>query len=71
MLNATDFAPHLDDATEMSEAPLLPLAAAMACYERQYLCRVLERTGGNKKEAAHLLGLPRSTLYRRLTKYDL
>ena len=71
MLNATDFAPHLDDATEMSEAPLLPLAAAMACYERQYLCQVLERTGGNKTEAAHLLGLPRSTLYRRLTKYDL
>ena len=71
MLNATDFAPHLDDATKMSEASLLPLEAAMACYERQHLCQVLERTAGNKKEAAHLLDLPRSTLYRKLAKYEL
>ena len=70
-LNATDFAPHLDDETEMSEDTLLPLEEALERYERQYLCHVLERTGGDKEEAARLLDLPRSTLYRRLTKYRL
>lgn len=70
-LNATDFAPHLDDETEISEDTLLPLEEALARYERQYLCQALEQTGGDKDEAARLLGLPRSTLYRRLAKYGL
>jgi transcriptional regulator with PAS, ATPase and Fis domain len=70
-LNATDFIPHLDDETEMSEGTLLSLEEAMTRYERQYLCQVLERAGGDKDEAARLLGLPRSTLYRRLAKYGL
>ena len=70
-LNATDFAPHLDDETEISEDTLLPLEEALAHYERQYLCQTLEQTGGDKDEAARLLGLPRSTLYRRLAKYGL
>ena len=70
-LNATDFAPHLDDETEMSEDTLLPLEEALERYEGQYLCHALERAGGNKEEAARLLDLPRSTLYRRLAKYGL
>ena len=70
-LNATDFVPHLDDETEMSDDTLLPLEEALARYERQYLCQVLEQTGGDKDEAARLLVLPRSTLYRRLAKYGL
>ena len=70
-LNATDFAPHLDDEIEMSEDTLLPLEEALERYERQYLCQVLERTGGNKAEAARLLNISRQTLYRRLTDYNL
>ena len=70
-LNATDFAPHLDNETEISEDTFLPLEEALECYERQYLCQTLERTGEDKDEAARLLGLPRSTLYRRLAKYGL
>ena len=70
-LNITDFAPHLDDETEMSEDTLLPLEEALERYERQYLCHALERTGGDKEEAARLLDLPRSSLYRRLAKYGL
>jgi len=34
--------------------------------ERRYIRYVLERTGGNKTEAAKVLGLDRKTLYRRL-----
>ena len=70
-LNATDFAPHLDNETEISGATLLPLDEALERYERQYLCQALERTRGDKDEAAHLLDLPRSTFYRRLAKYGL
>ena len=70
-LDATDFAPHLDDEIDISEDTFLPLNEALAHDERQYLCHVLERVGGNKVEAARLLGLPRSTLYRKLAKYRL
>jgi len=70
-LNATDFIPHLDDEIEISEDTLLSLEDALECYERQYICHVLERVGGNRVEALRLLELSRSTLYRKLAKYRL
>ena len=70
-LDAADFAPHLDDEIDISEDTLLPLNEALAHDERQHLCQALEQTGGDKDEAARLLGLPRSTLYRKLAKYRL
>jgi two-component system response regulator HydG len=33
--------------------------------------RVLEQTQGNKKEAARVLGIDRSTLYARLKTYGI
>ena len=70
-LNATDFVLHLDDEIEISEDTLLPLEKVLERYERQYLCQMLERAGGNKAEAARLLNISRQTLYRRLTNYNL
>ena len=52
------------DAGETSE--LLPLEEV----ERRYIRRVLEACGGNKKLAAKVLGLDRSTLYRKLERYE-
>ena len=37
--------------------------------EARYIRRVMEMVGGNKSKAAEILGLGRSTLYRRLEKY--
>jgi DNA-binding NtrC family response regulator len=39
--------------------------------EKQVIVTTLERTGGNIKEAASLLGIDRSTLYDRIKKYRL
>ncbi len=42
----------------------------LADVERAYIDRVLHATGGNKVQAAELLGIDRRTLYRRLSGDD-
>jgi transcriptional regulator with GAF, ATPase, and Fis domain len=39
--------------------------------ERRHLEIMLQHTGGNKKKAAHLLGISRSTLLNKVRKYGL
>jgi transcriptional regulator with PAS, ATPase and Fis domain len=39
--------------------------------EREYVAKVLEETNGNKTEAAKILGVDRTTLYRKLEEYKL
>jgi two-component system, NtrC family, response regulator AtoC len=39
---------------------------SLETLERRYIRLVLERTGGNKRKAAEVLGIGRRTLYRRL-----
>ena len=48
----------IDEAAEQ----VLPLEA----LEREYILRILEKTGGNKYQAAQMLGIDRKTLYRKL-----
>jgi DNA-binding NtrC family response regulator len=55
----------------------LPLTEAVARsftlreLEREYIERVLETTNGNKSEAAKILGVDRTTLYRKLEEFKL
>lgn len=51
-------------------APSAVLSAG-ARDERQDLIEALRSADGNKAEAARILGLPRSTFFSRLKKYDL
>ena len=44
---------------------------SLADVERLHIFKILERTGGNKKEAASLLGIDRSTLYAKLKQYGI
>ena len=37
--------------------------------EKRYILRVLDSVNGNKSSAARILGLDRTTLYRRLERY--
>ena len=46
-------------------AELVPLDA----IERRHILAVVSAVGGNKKLAAQILGLDRSTLYRKLEQY--
>jgi DNA-binding NtrC family response regulator len=46
---------------------LVPLAEV----ERRYIERVMEAVGGNKRQAAQLLGLDRATLYRKLDRWSV
>jgi DNA-binding NtrC family response regulator len=63
--------------TISADDPPLPLNDAMAQgytlrdLERDYIARVLEKTAGNKTEAARILGVDRTTLYRKLEEYKL
>ncbi len=59
--------PHLVPA----EAPRDPLDGTYAEMERQILERALERSGGNKSEAARLLGLKRTTFFDKLKRHGL
>lgn len=47
------------------------LRGVVARCERLHIRRVLERCGGDKREAARRLGLGLSSLYRKLEEYDL
>jgi two-component system, NtrC family, response regulator AtoC len=49
-----------DDPTEL---------LSMEQVERRYVLRVLESVGGNRGQAAKILGFDRKTLYRKLERY--
>jgi DNA-binding NtrC family response regulator len=52
----------LDEAAEKS----LPLHEV----EKEYIKKILDKTGGNKYQAAHALGIDRKTLYRKLAEIE-
>ncbi len=45
--------------------------SSLAEVERQHILDVLAHTAGNKKEAASILGIDRSTLYAKLKQYGI
>ena len=48
-----------------------PELVSMDEIERRYIARVLQAVGGNKSQAATVLGFDRRTLYRKLDRYGL
>jgi transcriptional regulator of acetoin/glycerol metabolism len=55
----------------LQQAPPRRRLTLMESAERDAIIRALEATDGNKSEAAKLLGVGRTTLYRRLRQLGL
>jgi len=45
--------------------------ASLEDHEKAYIAKVLKATRGNRTKAAHVLGLPRTSLWRKIKKYAL
>jgi DNA-binding NtrC family response regulator len=68
-LLAADAAPF--DAVLQPPLPELAAPAPLNDAEKRHIARTLEHTRGNKRQAAHLLGIARSTLLAKVRKYEL
>ena len=49
----------------------VPAGVSLAAMEKVLIAATLERTGGNIKESASVLGIDRSTLYEKIKRYDI
>lgn len=58
-------------ATSDDDGPILPLKDALAQPERRILQRALASCGGNREQAARVLGINRSTLFAKLRKFGI
>ena len=61
----------LEEAVAGPSAEALPPNRTLAEIEKLVIQQTLERTGWNKQEAAHVLGLYRPTLYSKMKKYEI
>jgi transcriptional regulator with PAS, ATPase and Fis domain len=69
-LGEEDFA-FLSQNGASPKAPRFPAGMSLQDMEKQLIVVTLERTGGNIKEAATVLGIDRSTLYEKIKKYEI
>ena len=69
MIDASDllFSPIESSVTEIQEDEVLKLST----MEKNTIMRVIDKHNGNISKAAKELGLTRTALYRRLSKYDI
>ncbi len=56
---------------EPSRAPLAPAESVLKANERETIRKVLDETGGNRKQAARILGISLRTLQYRIKEYGL
>lgn len=64
--------PDLDlAALRRSLSPRLEEPDSLDAAERRHIALVLRHTAGNKRKAAHILGISRSTLLNKVRKYRL
>ena len=76
LLDVDDLPEELTDSTESHPAaPADSLAGLagkpLAEIERMFVAETLRFTGGNREEAAKMLGIGERTLYRKIKEYEL
>jgi len=55
----------------VTEASARPVPETLAAAEARHIAATLRHTGGNRRQAALLLGVARSTLLAKIRKYGL
>jgi len=64
--------PKIQEAVQPQPLQIQPISAAMdSDDEIERIIEALRRTAGNKAKAARLLGVDRSTLYRKISSYNI
>ena len=72
MIQLKDLPLYLQDLEgRRGNTALQPLALELAEAERKAILKALKTTGGNKTNAAEILGIHRTNLYRKMEKYGL
>ena len=54
-----------------SKAWAVPPGMTLQEMEKQLIVATIQRTGGNIKESAAILGIDRSTMYEKIKRYDI
>jgi len=67
IITASDIVLRMADASQQADMPFMTLDLA----EQQLLHQALAKTNGSALEAAQLLGISKSAIYRRMEKYDI
>lgn len=70
IITLQDLPPHLAESGKTLESST-DLKEAMRIYERQHIMRVLEEADNDKKQAAEMLGIGLSSLYRKIEELDI
>jgi serine/threonine-protein kinase PknK len=72
-LRAADLSPALRKSGSVvgGDSGVKPLELVVDVAAREAVAQALRRSGGNKSEAARLLGITRKALYRRLARYRI
>lgn len=68
-ITVSDLPPFFHSTKESEE--VLRLKDAVSRFEREHIIKVLNRTGWNKEQAAELLGISLSSLYRKLEELQI
>jgi DNA-binding NtrC family response regulator len=69
-LSESDFA-FLKQSEAASPAVAIPAGVTIQEMERQLIIATLQRTNGNIRESANMLGIDRSTLYEKIKRYEI
>ena len=66
-----DLPPHIAAGTPLGPAAALPREQTLADLEKAHIFQTLERYGWNHSRAAEILGINRSSLWRKLKEYQI
>lgn len=69
VVQVTDLPGEIIQASDIKNAPITNFN--LKTIERKTICQALQQSGGNKAEAAKLLGINTTTVYRKMVKYSI